>query len=427
MSFASNLIRSTWPKVRSEKKNGLLGYVVDARGNGWSGKQKFYTRSKNKALKIAKLLAADYRELGVEAARFKIEDYAIYKTWTGLLNKTRQCFGQPDLSMDRIFEEYHSQKEARSRAALKKNAPSVQRAAKLYYEEKSAPLGGKGGKNLSNDSKRELRQTVKHLSTSVFGLRAVNAVTHSMIESYLKSVKRKDGKQLKQQSRKSRLTQFKMFFNWCKHPKREWISKNPCEGIQVYVEPKEVSILSNEDVERLLNASFADSIAKEKILPWLVLGLFAGLRPSEAERLYWEEIDWSTLMDDGALQIRIGTEKSKTKTHYAELHPTGVKWLKHCIKMKGKIGYSVRVFKRIRQQVGLYDGWDSDCIRHTYASNWLATYRHKGIHMLAELMGNSAEVIKRHYRRAIPTTLANNFWTILPPVETQDNAQKKAA
>ena len=114
--MGSNLIRSTWPKVRSEKKNGLLGYVVDARGNGWSGKQKFYTRSKNKALKIAKLLAADYRELGAEAARFKIEDYAIYKTWTGLLNKTRQCFGQPDLSMDRIFEEYHSQKKARSNA-----------------------------------------------------------------------------------------------------------------------------------------------------------------------------------------------------------------------------------------------------------------------------------------------------------------------
>ena len=35
MLDAKKLIRSTWPKVRKEKKNGGFGYLVDARGNGW--------------------------------------------------------------------------------------------------------------------------------------------------------------------------------------------------------------------------------------------------------------------------------------------------------------------------------------------------------------------------------------------------------
>jgi hypothetical protein len=36
------------------------------------------------------------------------------------------------------------------------------------------------------------------------------------------------------------LTQFNMFFNWCMNPKRDWIKRNPCDGLSFHVEPKEV-------------------------------------------------------------------------------------------------------------------------------------------------------------------------------------------
>ena len=46
-------IRSTWPRVRIEYKNDKIGYLVDARGNGWKGQDRFYFEEKAKALKKA--------------------------------------------------------------------------------------------------------------------------------------------------------------------------------------------------------------------------------------------------------------------------------------------------------------------------------------------------------------------------------------
>ncbi len=53
MSKYGKVIRSTWPRVRIEHKNDKIGYLVDARGNGWKGQDRFYFGEKAKALKKA--------------------------------------------------------------------------------------------------------------------------------------------------------------------------------------------------------------------------------------------------------------------------------------------------------------------------------------------------------------------------------------
>ena len=52
----SKLLRSSWPKVRPEKKNGSLGYLVDARGNGWTGKTRFFFQENYVMSNFANLL-----------------------------------------------------------------------------------------------------------------------------------------------------------------------------------------------------------------------------------------------------------------------------------------------------------------------------------------------------------------------------------
>ena len=121
----------------------------------------------------------------------------------------------------------------------KTNVPVLPRATDQWFQDKTAELGGKGGRTLSLASKKEHKQTVKYLKEA-FGQRSVDAVTHEMVEKYLKKAKRVDGKPLSQQTRKSRLTQFNMFFNWCMNPKRDWVKRNPCDGLSFHVEPKEV-------------------------------------------------------------------------------------------------------------------------------------------------------------------------------------------
>ena len=72
----------------------------------------------------------------------------------------------------------------------------------------------------------------------------------------------------------------------------------------------------------------------------------------------------------------------------------------------------------LRQKVGFgingLEGkkWVPDGIRHTFGSMWLA--RTPNIAQLAEEMGNSPEVIRKHYKKAIPKSEVEEYWKITP-------------
>ena len=53
-----------------------------------------------------------------------------------------------------------------------------------------------------------------------------------------------------------------------------------------------------------------------------------------------------------------------------------------------------------------------NALRHSYGSYWLA--KHKNANELALLMGNSAEMIFRHYRQVVSPNEAERFWSIAP-------------
>jgi hypothetical protein len=80
------------------------------------------------------------------------------------------------------------------------------------------------------------------------------------------------------------------FFNFCE--KRGYLSENPCRGIEkVMVEDTPPSILSVENAEGLINAA---RVYKDgRYLPGVALGLFAGLRTGEINRLTWDNVNTS--------------------------------------------------------------------------------------------------------------------------------------
>lgn len=419
---SSKLIRATWPKVRFEHKHGKAGYVVDARGNGWRGKQREWFPTKALAKNKAEQIAGDCWSLGFQSAAFKDKDYATFKAWSSLIQQTCKEFKLPELSLESLIELAREGQKAKAKAAKESQVPTVPLAADQYYKEKISPYGGKGGKTLSKDGKREAQQTKKYL-TKAWPWRKVNAVTHQMVEAYLKTARRLDGKPLSQQSRRTRLTQFKMFFKWCMSPKRKWITENPCDDLSFTVDRGEVQTLANEDVVRLLDTAWNDTdttrrrlCGRDYALPVIVLSLFAGLRPwSEAAKMYWEDIDWNLINPNGSITIKV--RKSKTRFHYAELHPSGIEWLKLCAKKKGPIKTHENALERVREKVGLGPGnWTPDVLRHTYASNWYAAYSERGLNTLERLMGNSAEVLRKHYIKALAPKEADAYWEILPPL-----------
>jgi integrase len=173
-------------------------------------------------------------------------------------------------------------------------------------------------------------------------------------------------------------------------------------------------ILSVEDAKRLLEAA-QSSAHPESVLPYLAVQLFGGLRPFEASRLNWERIHFETK------QIEVLGETSKTgETRFVDMEPRLVEWLLPFRKPHGSIigsdfAYSLRAAKERAGFTFAGDNgnpWVKDVLRHCYGSYWLAV--HKDRAHLAELMGTSLDMIKSHYKRAIPETIAKDFWKLSP-------------
>lgn len=72
-------------------------------------------------------------------------------------------------------------------------------------------------------------------------------------------------------------------FTFC--VRRGWMALNPCDALdKARLDPKPPRILSVEEARTVLTTCRAES---PKLMPWLALGLFCGLRPEEAEQCAW--------------------------------------------------------------------------------------------------------------------------------------------
>ena len=280
-----------------------------------------------------------------------------------------------------------------------------------FLEVKSDPNGGKGNKQLSKKTLQELK-SVGGIIVDTWKYKRVSEVTGEMIKSYLNKTKTAKGNHFTNQTKLNRLTKIKQFFNYCMEKPREWVKENPCDGITITAESKEVEILANSQVLALLEAAMKEKESvRAMMIPYLALGLFAGLRPEEAQKMRWECIE--QLDEEKRIaQVKVPAEISKIgETRYAELSETGWSLIKPYMKQIGPIGWSRRAFRRIRDKSGFTSSaWPADCIRHTYASNWLAVNKERS--HLAEIMGNSPAIIRRHYKRAIPIKDAETYFEI---------------
>ena len=126
---SSKLIRATWPRVRSEQKHGKSGYVVDARGNGWRGKQREWFPTKALAKNKAEQIASDCWGLGFQSAAFKEKDYTTFKAWSSLIEKTREEFKLPELSLESLIELAREGQKAQTKASKESQVPTVPLAA----------------------------------------------------------------------------------------------------------------------------------------------------------------------------------------------------------------------------------------------------------------------------------------------------------
>lgn len=172
---------------------------------------------------------------------------------------------------------------------------------------------------------------------------------------------------------------------------------------------KEPSILSFAQCKALLKATLEHDA---KLAPYPALCLFAGLRPErEAGRIKKEDIN-------GEVLVRGLHAKDRQRRH-VKIHSTLQKWLDLGgdlpAKNLRKRWENVRLKSGLVKEVdGKLVGWHQDCLRHTFASAWLAM--HGADSTIQQLGHGDYDMLFGHYRTLMTKDDAEKIFSLTPDV-----------
>ena len=199
-------------------------------------------------------------------------------------------------------------------------------------------------------------------------------------------------------TRRTWLSRVSALFAFC--VRRGYCDKNPCDRIEpVTCDRKPPSIVTPGQSRELLAA------APTVMRPYIILGMFAGIRPEELTRLDWSHINLETAT------VNIDFPKVRGRRRIVPLDPLSVSLLKQHPLQRGAVSPCratiCRWRKRSRALIGLAR-FPQDLFRHTAASYLLAKHQDAG--KLALWLGNSVKVLMSHYIVPVSATECESFW-----------------
>ena len=208
-------------------------------------------------------------------------------------------------------------------------------------------------------------------------------------------------------TRNSRLGYASSMFNW--GIKAGLMAKNPCAGIErARLVADEIGTLTLAECEKLLNAAVGT-----RLLPYVVFGMFCGIRRAELERLTWDSVNLSEAT------IIVGAKKAKTRTRrVVDICEAALAWLAlvPAETMRADVRIVPSDFKDIwrefREQAGIAE-WPNNALRHTFASMHYAMHQNEA-KLQAQMGHESAAMLHKHYRALKTRAEAEKFWALRP-------------
>ena len=248
-------------------------------------------------------------------------------------------------------------------------------------------------------TKKNLRTRLTKLSVRI-GHRALADIKPETVEGWL------EARDVSQRSRANDRLVLSRFFSWTMERPRHWLPSNPATSVKVELgELSEPRVLSVDQCRALLKA--AQTHEGGRVVPSLVLSLFAALRPEEVARIGWQQVN----LKDRQLRVEAGQSKVG-RPRVVELTKTAVAWLKWC-ETKGltKIQVPRKPALAVRKAAGIKE-WPSDVLRHTGISHLLR--RLGSFADTAMQAGNSERVIRDHYLGRVSSDDAKALLAVLP-------------
>lgn len=209
---------------------------------------------------------------------------------------------------------------------------------------------------------------------------------------------------LKPVTRDNHRRAWRSFFRWA--GAAGYCTTNPAQAIsRTRVDEKVPEIFTVDQVEALLKAALKEDGGS--MVPYLVIGLFAGLRTYGLLRLHWEQVN-------SVIHVTPEVEKLRT-SRYIEIRPNLAAWLKDR-RGKGRVcpyaqKHAFEVLRDIRKAAGV--PWPRNAMRHSFGSYLLAEIQDAG--KVAHEMGHhSPDMLYRHYRALVAKEDAARYWAITP-------------
>ena len=263
-------------------------------------------------------------------------------------------------------------------------------------------LGAKGADGASKRYLSDLRSRLNQFAVSFDG-RSASEIT-AEIDHWLRSLSDSEsGEPLAPTTRNNFRRVLNVAFNFARN--RGYCVDNPAaNSAKAKVVEAAAGILSVEETSRLLEN------APEKLVPYIAIGAFAGLRRAELERLDWKEIDLQSHL------IEVTASKAKSaRRRFVKIKPNLLLWLKPYAKPCGPVTPSNhrKLLERARRAAGIQK-WPSNALRHGFVSYYLAHFKKAGAAELAlELGHKNANLIFQHYRQLVKPQDAKRYWSIV--------------
>lgn len=347
--------------------------------------------------------AAQHRQIELEAEFVaKHQDSALRATrlTDTQVKLAETAFAKLDNDDDILFAVDYWRKHGKQHAVAE--SPRLDDAVKAFTEWlDTTPM-------LRDQTKVNLRVRVKVFANSI-GNVTVADIDPDIIEQYL------DRREVSPASKDNDRRAISRFLRWCIERPRRWATVNPCREVRIEKgEKAPPAVLEVATCEKLMTE--AQRFKEGRLTPYVAVTLFGGLRPYEASRLTWQQVN----LNDN--EIRLEANQTKTgRPRVVTIGPTLRAWLQ-AFKSKAFFPANwLRDFNSIKASIGYgqptkemphLKPWPVDVLRHTAISHY---FRDTGSYgRTAEQFGNSEAIIKAHYQGRVSSEDTKRFFALRP-------------
>ncbi len=203
--------------------------------------------------------------------------------------------------------------------------------------------------------------------------------------------------------RNATLRNLSAFFTYC--TENDYIKANPCTGVQrARTAPPPLGILSPGDFAEILHRA---QNRAESLIPYLVVGAFAGVRPTETLRITPEKIRAEYIILDASV-----TKTADART--IPIRPNLRAWLDaypFAITAKDLHAVNRRIARLCKTPSPI--AWPHNCLRHSYASYAYELAKNAAL-TAAEMGHKGTGMFFRHYRALAHPGDGEKWFSIMP-------------